>query len=309
MALCKNTTYQQIEDIVRLRTDTIGDMQISQSLMIKEICFAVQKWAKVLNGATAPMYTQTNDSLTIAAGDTTGLYTVDLSGLNPFIDKIIRVVHRKADNTRTLVNLLTPREAEKVTSLTTLYSTSIFGVNEGESIKLYAGSSFTVTTATDTIELVFYRQPTVSTAVTPTVVYDAAFTVAADGITVSAVTGVLAAHVGGMFVGTDYGGLLFSKIISGYISSTSFVLSSAVTAGAGTLGYIIPPASALVGTGAYPDIPDSYIPTVIDEVVSKIQMYKNKGQADQGLQASLERERQSILTAYGMTKQETSKGE
>lgn len=302
--LCKNTTYGQIEDIVRLRTNTIGDMQISQTLMIKEICFAVQKWAKVLNGAAAHFYQKTVSTLVITGSGNP--YSIDLSGLNPFLDKVIRVVHKTAGGTRTLVNLLQPSKVEKITSLTTLYASSVFGVYEGDSIKLYAGSSFTITTATDTIELQFYRQPIVSSAVAPTVVYDAAFTAASDGITISSVTGVLAAHVGGIFVGTDFLGALFSKKITSYISNTSFTIDAPVAAGAGTLGYIIPPLSALVGTGSYPDIPDSYIPTIIDEVVSKIQMYKNNGQADQSLAASLDRERQAILTAYGMTQQQKS---
>ena len=35
-------------------------------------------------------------------------------------------------------------------------------------------------------------------------------------------------------------------------------------------------------------------------------MYKNNGQSDQGLLKSLEGERQSILTAYGMSEQQAS---
>lgn len=302
--LCKNTTYGQIEDIVRLRTNTIGDMQVSSSLVVKEICFAVQKWAKLLSAATTPFYQKTVSTLVITGSGNP--YSVDLSALNPFIDRIIRVVHKTTGGTRTLVNLLSPSEAEKITALSSIHSSSIFGVNEGDSIKLYVGSSFTVTTATDTIELQFYRQPIVSTAVAPTVVYDASFTVAADGVTISGFTGVLAAHVGGKLTATDSTSALFSRSITGYISSTSFTISPSVAAGTATLGYITPPGSSLVGTGAYPDIPDAFIPTIIDEVVSKVQMYKNNGQSDQGLMASLERERSSILTAYGMTQQQKS---
>ena len=302
--LCKNTTFAQIEDIVRLRTNTISDMQVPQSLVIKETCFAVQKWAKILSAATTPFYQKTVGTLVITGASNP--YSVDLSALNPFIDRIIRVVHKTTGGTRTLVKMLNSDEAEKIQSLTTLYSSSIFGVHEGDSIKLYVGATFTITTGTDTIELQFYRQPIVSTAVTPTIVADAAFTVASDGVTVSAFTGAAATHVGGTFIGTDSAAGYFARNIVAYIGSTSFVIASAVVAGAGTNGYILPPGSALVGSGAYPDIPDSFVPTIIDEVVSKVQMYKNNGQSDQGLLKSLEGERQSILTAYGMSEQQAS---
>jgi hypothetical protein len=74
-------------------------------------------------------------------------------------------------------------------------------------------------------------------------VYDASFTYTVATLTITNFTGVITTHVGGKLVGTDAGGNLFERLITGYVSSTSFTIDSALTnAGtACTLGYIIPP--------------------------------------------------------------------
>ena len=46
--LSKTTTYGGVIDLVRLRTQTVGNTDISDDLMLKEISFAVQKWQKVI---------------------------------------------------------------------------------------------------------------------------------------------------------------------------------------------------------------------------------------------------------------------
>lgn len=284
--------------MVRGRTKTFTNPLITDALLVKEVSLAVQKWAKILNGATAPFYLKTVGTAVITG--TANPYTVDLSAFNPFIDKLIKVVHKTAVGVRTFVDMKTPYEAETVQGMTSFNSSTIFGVFEGDSIKLYKGSGFTITTATDTVEVQFYRQPIVSTAVTPTVISDTAFTAAADGLTISAFTGTIAGHVGGTFVGLDFGGNAFARTINGYVSATSFTIAGTpITVGAGTNGYIIPPLSASVGTGAYPDIPDSFIPTIVTEVVSNIKSYT--GDNSNFEMAELKNDRDSVLQAYGMS--------
>jgi hypothetical protein len=77
-----------------------------------------------------------------------------------------------------------------------------------------------------------------------TVVYDAAFSIApvGTGTIVTDFGGVIATHVGGTLTGKDNSGNPFSRLITSYISSTSFTIDSTVTsAGSCTLGYITPP--------------------------------------------------------------------
>lgn len=299
--LSKTVTYGNILDMVRLQTGTVGNDSISDDLILKRISFAVQKWAKVLNGATAPFYTTTNSTLVITG--TANPYTVDLSDVAPFMDKILRVVH-VAGSTRTLVTEQKPNEIERVTALTSINASGFFYVNEGDVLRLYKGSSATITTATDTIEIKYYRQPKVGTASSASVISDVAWT--SSSTTITNFTGMTTALVGGTFTGLDSGGNAFARTITQYVSATSFIISSALVAdGAGTNGYIIPPSANTysVTTGTYIDIPDSYSTVIADEVAAAVHRFKNDGKADVGLEASLERERQSILTAFGMTKQ------
>lgn len=300
--LSKTVTYGNILDMVRLQTGTVGSDQISDDLVLKRISLAVQKWAKVLNGATAPFYTTTNSVLVITGS--ANPYTVDLSDVAPFIDKILRVVHVTAGGTRTLVTEQKPNEIERVTALTSINASGLFYVNEGDVLRIYKGASATITTATDTIEIKYYRQPKVGTASSAAVVSDVAWT--SSSTTITNFTGMTTALVGGTFVGLDSGGNAFARTITQYVSATSFLISSALVAdGAGTNGYIIPPGANTysVTTGTYIDIPDSYSTVIADEVASAVFRFKNDGRADASLEASLERERQSILTAFGMTKQ------
>lgn len=75
-----------------------------------------------------------------------------------------------------------------------------------------------------------------------TVVSDVAWN--ATGTAVTNFTGTVATHVGATFAGLDSGGNPFNRIITAYVSATAFTINTALVAdGAGTNGYIIPPAS------------------------------------------------------------------
>lgn len=164
-ALGKYTTYGQIIDMVRLRTKTIDDPKISDALLIKEISMAVSKWAKILNGATAPFYLTTTTLTDVITGSANP-YSLDLSSMSPFPSELIRVVHITAAGVRTFVRVLTPSEAENIQSLTSLYASSLFCDFEGDSIRFYKGASFTITIASDDVELKFYRQPIIASVTT-----------------------------------------------------------------------------------------------------------------------------------------------
>jgi hypothetical protein len=288
-ALSKYWTYGKIEDAARAKTGSMLEASLSPTLALDIISMAVQKIAKRLNGASYPFYLTTNAVLTVAGS--ANPYTVDLSSVAPFMDKIVRVVHKTTGGTRTLVSRKTPEEAEQAQNLSSSYSTSVFYVDEGDQLVLYKLSSFTITTATDTIELKYYRQPKIGTTSSASVVSDATLTLASDGLTVSAFTGVLASHLGGTLVGIDYGGASFARPIVGYISSTSCLLGgSALTAGAATNGHIIPPNSNTYTTtrGTYVDLPDGYCSLLKDEVGAEFIRYKTGGVGDAALEASIQ---------------------
>ena len=158
-ALSKQTTYAQIEDKVRLDTDTVSDYRVSPVWFLKEISLSVEKIGGILLSAGHPFYLTTNSTLTISG--TANPYTVDLSGLTSFPDRIDRVVHVTTGGVRTFVPKRTQEEAEKILSLSTIYGSSLFHVFEGDALRLYRGSSFTITTATDTVEMKYLRQPIV----------------------------------------------------------------------------------------------------------------------------------------------------
>jgi hypothetical protein len=297
-ALSKFTTYQKVIDAVRLRTNTVDEPRVSDDLIMNHISWEVQGLAQRLNGAASKAYTQTISTLTITGS--ANPYTVDLSSVAPFIGSVLKVVHVTAAGARTMVQLLQPMEAEQIMKLTTIHSGSIFGVYEGDSLRLYKGATFTITIGTDTVEMKYQRQPKIGTIASTALVYNATFTVAADGVTVSAVTGMTTALVGGIFVGTDSAANKFAKSITQYVSATSFIISGAVIAGSGTLGYIIPPNSNSYtqSVGSYLDIPDSFVSIIVDAVASKVAQYKSGGTVDANAHASVSADTTAAIQAF-----------
>lgn len=156
----KDTTYGEIEDKVALATGVVGNSLFPPAWFLKEISLSVQKLAGVLNNAQDPFYTVTNTSLTLSGS--ANPYSVDLSSLSPFIDRIIRFVHITSGGTRTQVKFVSEHEAEERTKMSNIFATSLWGSWEGDAIRVYAGSSFTITPASDTTELKYYRQPKVT---------------------------------------------------------------------------------------------------------------------------------------------------
>jgi len=170
-ALSKSTTYKEVEDIVRLRTNTISDTTITSSLVIKLISLAVQKWAKVLNGATAPFYSQTSSEVDVVG--TANPFSVDLTTLThatltnsayTFLDTIKKVVMLASTGsaTRTLVKQLKFEDLESVQSLTSFYGSSLFYSWEGDSLKIFKGANVTVTAGTMKFLITYYRLPLVA---------------------------------------------------------------------------------------------------------------------------------------------------
>jgi hypothetical protein len=159
-ALSRYTTYLKVMDAVRLRTNTMDEPKVSDGYLLSQITWEVQKLARLLDGATKPFYMTTVSNLTVTG--TSNPYTVDMSAVTPFVERVIRAVHVGA--VRTPVKLLEPLEAEAIMKLTTVHASSLFGIHEGDSIRLYKGSDFTINTSTDTVELKYYRLPKVETS-------------------------------------------------------------------------------------------------------------------------------------------------
>ena len=159
-ALAKNSTYQNIIDLAKIKGGALLDAFPTDSLLIKQISLACQKWAKILIGVEHPFYVKPEVSISITGS--ANPYSVNLTGQNPFPEKVLNVVHKTTGGTRTLVNLVSPIEAENFLALTNTNATSIVGVWEGDSINLYAGGSFTITTASDACLVTYIRQAIVS---------------------------------------------------------------------------------------------------------------------------------------------------
>jgi hypothetical protein len=299
-AVSKTTLYGDIEDQVKLRVDIVDNPRFSSALMLKEISLSVQKMAGAISAVIAPFYT-TTDTARVITG-TANPYIVDISGLSPFISKILRFVHVTQAGVRTMVKMVEQEEAERMQDMTNIYANSIWGVWEGDVIRLYKGSSFTITTGTDTTELKYVRTPKVGTVSAGTVVYDNAYTI--TGTTVTAFTGVLQTHIGATLVGNDASAVPFAKAITGYISSTSFTIDSTVTnPGSCTGGFIVPQNSIAITRGTYVDFPDQYIPMVILDVIGKVTAYENKGKPDAGIESQLNSMVQSAYNDMGVSKQ------
>lgn len=273
-ALSKSTTYGDIEDILRVALNLPDEPP--SSYILKKISLGIQTISKKLNGQEDPAYLTTNATLTISGS--ANPYTVDLSGVAPFIDRIVLVVHVTTGGTRTEVQLLSARDAENIIGLTNYYGSSIFGLFEGDVLRLYKGSSFSITTASDTIELKYYRQPKVGSVSTNSVLSDTAFTIGADGITITNFTGMTTAYVGGTFIGSDNAGNPFARTIVHYVSATSFVVGATIAGvGAATNGYVVPPgvSAYTVTRGTYLDLPEGYVDELIELVKPQIQGAQN----------------------------------
>jgi hypothetical protein len=267
-ALSKLWTYGKIDEQARIRTGTISDTLLPSSLAYDIISMGIQKIAKRLNGSAAPWYLTTKSSLAITGS--ANPYYVDLSSVSPFIDQIIKVTHITTGGTRTIMRGLQSEESENYASLTNTYAGSIGYVHEGDSLALYKLTTFTMTVASDLVELKYYRQPKIGTVTSAAVVCDDAFTSA--GTVITAYTGMTTALVGGTLVGRDSSANKFARTITKYLSATSFEVSSALVAdGACTYGYIVPPSSNTYAavSGTYIDLPDSYAELLLDEVVSR----------------------------------------
>lgn len=158
-ALGKYWTYGKIEDVARIKAGEVTGT-IPSSLMLDLISASVQKAAKALNQAEDPMYSTlvTNLALTGSANP----YQCDLSAVSPFIDTIKRVTHVTAGGTRTLVNLLPAEAGEGSTALTNIYASSVFYTWEGDALRFWKGSSFTITIATDAVHMSYYRLPIIA---------------------------------------------------------------------------------------------------------------------------------------------------
>lgn len=313
-ALSKVWTYGKVEDTARLRSGTVMDTTISASLALDVISQNVQQVAKRIvdsGGYYAKQYLTTNATLTISGS--ANPYSVNLSSLAPFLDKPDRVVHVTTGGTRTLVKILPSLdEAEQMQSLTSTYGSSIFGAYEGDSLRLYKGSSFTITTATDTIELKYFRQAKVGSVSGTTVISDTAFTIAADGITISAFTGTTSAYVGGLFVGLDNAVAAFVRTIVQYVSATSFIVDTAIAGtGASTNGYIIPPGTSTYTTtrGTYIDVPDVFGDLVITMTAGAFARHRNGGVPDQNLEAKGDAQLNQIFQQSAVEKQFSKKDE
>lgn len=188
--LSKSTTYKEVEDRIKLSTNSVDNQLITSSLISSVVNKALVKVAKLLDVKIHPFYL--TSAITEGTSDTTintwdeyedlwdetdmvidvsitgsaNPFTIDLSSLTPFITKIEKVVHINSTNTRTLVKRLDDEVAENFKALSEFHGGSLFYVWEGDSIKFFKGSSFTLDTTNDRILILFRRLPITSSVLT-----------------------------------------------------------------------------------------------------------------------------------------------
>jgi hypothetical protein len=163
-ALSKNTTYKDVIDLVKIRVNLDGDPFINDTLLMKEIYLSNSRWLKFLFTSNAPGYPSSTTTLTDSITGSANPYSLDISSVSPFIDKIVRVVHTTSAGVRTNAVRRNPISAEDDQQLSNMNSTSLWYVDEGDVLRFYKGSAFTITIASDDVEIQYYRQAKIYTS-------------------------------------------------------------------------------------------------------------------------------------------------
>lgn len=148
MALGKNTTIGEIEDVVRLKTGTIGDNRLSPTMFLNLVNYNAAELGKKMMSADDPLYVSTQ-ALTFS--------TDSVSIASYKVQRILKIV----DSSLGIFTPLEPKDFERQSSFTNLYTSSLFYTLEGETIRRAKGSALGAY-ATDT--MYFYRAATNGTA-------------------------------------------------------------------------------------------------------------------------------------------------
>lgn len=159
--LSKTYSYGQVQDLAKIRVGgAITNPLLTNQLFLDEVSLSALKVQNILGGLDSRFYGTKNTTLTITGS--ANPYSVDLTVLGNLPLKVVRVVHVTGAGVRTFVQKLDAGEAQGQSGLTQTFGSSVFYVDEGDSLELWAGSSFTITTATDKIHLYYFRQATVA---------------------------------------------------------------------------------------------------------------------------------------------------
>lgn len=159
----KNTTYLDIIDMVKLQTGAFKNPLINNTFLLKQISISIQNIARQLPKEQKEQYYLYPYSGLIISG-TANPYTVDLSTINPYVEDAQIYIHVTAGGVRTHAQVMDANKAENLSSLQQ-YATTLLGAKIGDKLQLFAGSSFTITTSTDTLIFNFIRQ-TIASGVT-----------------------------------------------------------------------------------------------------------------------------------------------
>ncbi len=151
MALGKNTTVKVILSNVRVKTGTVDDNRLTEGMLIDLLNMNVAATAKKLWEIVAPLYMAGPTTLTLASG------AYSLTSLA--IDRIIKLV----DATLGLILPVPPADYENISLLISQNGSTMYFVQEGESIRIFKGASLG---AHGTIQIYYFKVPTYATAVT-----------------------------------------------------------------------------------------------------------------------------------------------
>lgn len=147
MARGKNTTVKVILSNVRVKTGTVNDNQLTDSMLIDLLNMNVATLARRLSNVNAPIY-MTSATLTLSAG------AYSLTSLA--IERVIKLV----DSSLGLISQVLPEEYENIQLLSGVHTSSMFFTQEGESIRIFKGATLG---SHGTIKLYYYEIPTFAT--------------------------------------------------------------------------------------------------------------------------------------------------
>jgi hypothetical protein len=157
-ALSRLTTYGTLTTNVRndARITTTGFSLMTDALIRDYTKLVVQRWAKVLTEGGKPFY-RTKENLTLI-GTADLCYSKAYTTLTPYWNEGVRLVYVSTAGVRTPVNVASPTTSEELSKLANVEANSINAIQLGWGFRVFFGSAFTLTTATDVLEFSYDSQ-------------------------------------------------------------------------------------------------------------------------------------------------------
>lgn len=144
MARGKNTTVKTILSNVRVKTGTVLNDRLTETMLLDLLNFRVGEIAKKLVAINHPFYIE-DATLTLSGS------VYPISAVDPPVERIVKLV----DSSLGLIKFVSADEFERASSFANLYANTLLAVQEGEEIRVFKGSGLG---SHGTIKLYYIRQ-------------------------------------------------------------------------------------------------------------------------------------------------------